>query len=294
MSNRTTSTRRDEAVGRQTLVAFGAAFAVVVILLAISPGRVAAASTVHADVVRGTLVVTGTTSADRVALRLSRTLPKRLQLDIGDNGSADLTFTLGSFARIDVAAGGGNDRIRLDARNGSFTKSKPTRVNGGPGNDNLIGADGNETLIGGDGNDVVDGNGGADAVSLGNGSDTLNWDAGDGSDVVRGGGGSDTLVVTGSGADEFLGLTTRFGLVTFTRALRDPFDAGNASLALDDVEAIRVRPLGGNDEVHVGDLTGGDVVRVDADLAATRADRPRICRPTPSPSSARSGTTRSP
>ena len=160
--------------------------------------------------------------------------------------------------------------MRLDTRNGSFTRAKPTRVNGGPGNDNLVGGNGNETLIGGDGNDIVDGNGGADTVSLGNGNDTLNWDAGDGSDVVRGGGGVDTLVVTGSGADEFLGLTTRFGRVTFTRALRDPFDPGNASLDLDDVEAIRVRPLGGDDEVHVGDLTGGDVVRVDADLAATR------------------------
>src|SRR5690349_21517844 len=38
---------------------------------------------------------------------------------------------------------------------------------------------------------------------------------------------------------------------------------------IDDVEAIRVRPLGGNDEVHVGDMTGSDLVRVDADLAAT-------------------------
>ena len=194
MSNHTVGSRRDEPIGRQTLIAFIAAFAVVVFLLTLAPAPVSAASTVRTTVVRGTLVVTGTPSADRIALRLSRTLPRRLQVDLGDNGSADRTFTLGSFARIDVEAGGGNDRIRLDTRNGSFTKSKPT-----------------------------------------------------------------------------LGLTTRFGLVTFTRALRNPFDAGNASLNLDDVEAIRVRPLGGDDEVHVGDLSGSDVVRVDADLAATRA-----------------------
>ena len=270
MSNQTTSTRRAEPAGRHTLVAFAAASAVVVILLAMAPARVAAASTVGAAVVRGTLVVTGTPSANRIALRLSRTLPKRLQVDFGDNGSTDRSFALGSFAAIDVEAGGGNDRIRIDNRNGSFTKSKQTRINGGSGNDNLIGGDGRETLIGGDGNDVVDGNGGADVVSLGNGNDTLTWDAGDGSDVMRGGGGTDTLVVTGSAADEFLGATTRFGRVTFTRALRDPFDPGNASLDIDDIEAIRVRPLGGDDEVHVGDLTGSDVVRVDADLAATR------------------------
>jgi hypothetical protein len=269
MSSHTTRTRRDEPVGRQAFVALAAAFATVVILLAIAPGRVAAASTVRASVVGGTLVVTGTPSADRIALRLSRTLPHRLQVDVGDNGSADRTFGLGAFARIDVEAGGGNDRVRIDDRNGSFTRSKPTRINGGSGNDQLIGGAGNETLIGGDGNDVVDGNGGADLVTLGNGNDTLVWDAGDGSDVVRGGTGTDTLVVTGSAADEFLGATSRFGHVTFVRQLRDPFDPGNASLDLDDVEAIRVRPVGGNDEVHVGDMTGSDVVRVDADLAAT-------------------------
>jgi hypothetical protein len=270
MSNSTTHARRDERVGRQGLVAFAAAFAVVVILLTIAPARVAASSTLHASVVGGTLVVTGTPAGNRIALRLSRAHPNRLQVDFGDNGTADRVFTLGSFAAIDVAAGGGNDRIRIDNRNGSFTKSKPTRLNGGSGNDNLIGGDGNETLIGGDGSDVVDGNGGADAVRLGNGNDTVSWDAGDGSDVVRGRAGADTLVVTGSVVDEFLGTTSRAGHVTFTRALRDPFDAGNASLDLDDVEAIHVTPLRGDDEVHLTDVTGSDVVSVDVDLAATR------------------------
>jgi hypothetical protein len=269
VSYQTPSTRRDEPVGRRTLVAFAAAFAAVAILLTADPARVAAASSIHAAVVGGTLVVTGTPSADRIALRLSRTLPHRLLVDFGDNGSTDRSFALGSFAAIDVEAGGGNDRVRIDTRNGSFTRTKPTRVNGSSGADTLIGGNGNETLIGGDGNDVVDGNGGADRVVLGLGNDTLIWDAGDGSDVVRGGGGTDTLVVTGSAADEFLGTTSRAGRVTFTRALRDPFDPGNASLDVDDVEAIRVRPLTGNDEVRVGDMTGSDVVRVDVDLAAT-------------------------
>jgi hypothetical protein len=268
MPNQFTRSRSDRASGHQTLVAFAAACAVVLMLLAIAPGRVAASSTVQAIIVNGRLVVTGTPSANRIALRLSRSLPRRLVVDFGDNGTADRTFALRSFTAIDVEANGGNDRIRIDNRNGSFTKSKPTRLIGGSGNDTLIGGDGNETLIGGDGDDVVDGNGGADTVSLGNGNDTMVWDAGDGSDVIRGAGGTDTLVVTGSAADEFLGLTTRAGRVTFTRALRNPFDPGNASLDLDGVDAVRVRPLGGDDEVHVTDLTGGDVRNVDVDLAA--------------------------
>ncbi len=269
MSSHAIRTRREAPTLRQTLVALVATFATVVILLAIAPAHAgAASSTVRAVVARGTLVITGTPSPDRIALRLSRTLPRRLQVDVGDNGSADRTFALGSFARIDIEAGGGSDRIRIDDRNGSFTTTKSTRINGGPGDDTLIGGAGNETLIGGDGNDVIAGHWGVDNVGLGNGNDAVFLAAGDGSDVVRGGAGFDTLVVTGSAADEFLGATSRFGRVTFVRQLRDPLDPGNASLDLDDVEAIRVRPLGGNDEVHVGDLTGSDVTRVDADLGA--------------------------
>ena len=50
---------------------------------------------VKAAVVNGTLVVSGTPSVDRIALRLSRTHPNRLQVDVGDNGSADREFSLG-------------------------------------------------------------------------------------------------------------------------------------------------------------------------------------------------------
>ena len=69
----------------------------------------------------------------------------------------------------------------------------------------------------------------------------LNWDAGDGIADAGGGGGADILVVTGSAVDEFLGATTRAGLVTFTRALRDPFDAGTRR-SLDDVQATGCGP----------------------------------------------------
>ncbi len=102
MSKQTTRPRRDEPIGRQTLVAFAAAFTVVVLLRALSPARVAAASTVGAAVVRGTLVVTGTPSANRIALRLSRTSPKRLQVDFGD---ADLdTLALSTLSGTDAVA----------------------------------------------------------------------------------------------------------------------------------------------------------------------------------------------
>ncbi len=254
-------TRRPSAYDfRRSLTALIAAAALALILHAIA-APVAAATTVRASVTKGTLLVSGTPSADRIALRLSRSHPNRLQVDIGDNGSADRSFTLGSFARIEVEAGGGNDRIRLDTSHGAFTSSRPTRVHGGAGNDTLIGGSGNETFFGGTGNDVVDGNGGTDSVSLGAGNDTAVWDPGDGSDVVRGGGGSDTLVFNGSNADEELAATADATRVRFTR------DVGNVAMTLSEIERLDVNALGGNDELTVNDLAGTGLTRVNVDLA---------------------------
>jgi hypothetical protein len=176
---------------------------------------------------------------------------------------------MGSFARIEVKAGSGNDRIRLDTRNGAFTTARPTRVSGQKGDDTLIGGNGNESLSGGDGNDVIDGNGGVDRVFLGSGNDTFTSDPADGSDVVRGGGGSDTIVLNGSGDDENVTATANAGRVALSRAVGTIRDPGNLVLDLDDVEAARVRPIGGKDQVTVNDLAGTDLARIDVDLAAT-------------------------
>ena len=237
-----------------------------VVILLVLGARPVDASTVRAAVSGGTLVVTGTPARDRIALRLSRAHPNRLQVDIGDNGSADLSFRLATFARIDVEAGGGNDRIRLDTRNGAFTITKPTRVHGGKGDDTLIGGNGNETFFGGDGNDVVDGNGGADRAILGSGTDTFTWNPHDGSDVVRGDSGADTLVFTGSDADKALTATAIAGRVSFTRSVTNG-DPDNSVTDLDGIEAIHVAALAGNELVTVNDLAGTDLARFDVDLA---------------------------
>ena len=264
MSTVNTYQRAEVGVDRRLVAAAGASALALLLLLATAPSPAAAASTVRAAVVNGTLVVSGTPSRDRIALRLSRTHPNRLQVDVGDNGSADHEFSLGSFTAINVEAGDGRDRIRIDTANGGFTNAKPTRIHGQGGDDTLIGGDGNETFVGGRGNDVVDGNGGADTASLGAGNDTFEWDPGDGSDVVRGGGGTDTLVFTGSNDDEVIGVSADRGRVAVTR------DVGNVVMDLDAVEAIRLRTLLGNEQVTIGDLTGTDLASVDVDLAAVR------------------------
>ncbi len=219
----------------------------------------AAAPTLGATVTDGTLRISGSRSSDRIALRVSSVDRTQLQVDVGNNGSADRTFDLGTFDAIDVEAGNGNDTVLID---GTFTTTKATRINGQNGDDTLIGGSGNEVLVGGRGDDFVDGNGGADTAFLGQGDDTFVWDPGDASDIVEGGAGFDKMVFNGSGGDEIMAATANFGRVSFTRNL------GGIVMNLNDVEAIDVNALDGIDSITVNDVTGTDLRRVDVDLAA--------------------------
>ena len=123
----------------------------------------------------------------------------------------------GWFDRIVVNARDGNDQVRIDESNGSFTTTTPTQINGQGGDDTLLGGSGAETLNGGDGNDVVDGNAGADRVTLGSGDDRFVWDPGDGSDVVDGGMDTTRWRSTVSGAKERFGLSANGSHARFTR-----------------------------------------------------------------------------
>jgi hypothetical protein len=239
------------------------AVALAAMTASIAASAAAAGPTVRADVTDGTLHISGSPLADRIALRLSALDRNQLQVDVGDDGSADNTFDLNSFQAIDVEAGNGNDAVRIDQVNGAFTTTKVTRIDGQNGDDTLIGGSGNEILVGGRGDDFVDGNGGADTAFLDKGDDTFVWDPGDGSDVVEGGSGSDAMVFNGSGGDEIMAATANFTRVSFTRNL------GNIVMDLDGIEAIDVRALGGTDAVTVNDVSGTDLKRVDVDLSAT-------------------------
>jgi len=231
------------------------------VLLAMTATSVAAGSAVEASVDAGTLRIAGSPSADRIALRLSAADANQLQVDAGDDGTADFTFDRGAFAAIDVRAGNGADTVRIDQVNGIFTTTEATRIDGENGDDTLLGGTGAEVFLGGRGDDVVDGNAGNDTAFLGSGEDTFVWDQGDGSDVVEGESGSDTLVFNGFGANEVMAVTPSGDRVRFTRV------QGTIVMDLDDVEAIDVRPLGGTDTVTVNDVTGTDLARVDVDLA---------------------------
>ncbi len=151
---------------------------------------------------------------------------------INETGDADITLTnaamtgLGNDVLIAIEraflTGGAGDNV-LDVS--AFNSDRPVTLQGGAGNDvligsagadNLTGGDGDDTLNGNDGDDILRGSAGNDVLDGGNGNDGLSGGAdgdditagsgndtaygGSGIDIIRGGTGDDTLF-GGLGAD---------------------------------------------------------------------------------------------
>jgi Ca2+-binding RTX toxin-like protein len=227
----------------------------------------------------GLLAVDGTNGDDRLALRLQAGNPAVLQIDVGDDGSAEFSVPRAQVERLSVDGGNGADSLRIDESNGVFTDAVATTIEGGNGNDRLVGGAGAvtlrggngddvliggaglETLIGGNGDDTIDGNKGNDVGLLGNGNDTFVWDPGDGSDVVEGQNGTDTMLFNGADAAERVVLSANGGRLRFFR------DPGAVTMDTDDVEVVELKAFGGADSIFVGDLGATDVRDVKLDLA---------------------------
>ena len=228
--------------------------------LALSAQAANADQPVKVDVKQRTLIVKGTHASDVLALRLSATDPQTLQVDVGDDRSADFSVARSRFDAVVVDGRLGNDVVRIDDANGAFTTTTPTEIDGGRGDDRLAGGAGAETLIGGPGDDSIDGNQGKDVADLGDGDDRFVWDNGDGSDVVEGRDGHDALVFNGAAGPEQFTATANGSRALFTRV------QGNITMDLDGIEQIDTNALGGADQLTVNDLSGTDVTRVNADL----------------------------
>ena len=229
--------------------------------LAMTGSAGAAAPAGAAAVANDTLTVAATNGADHVSLRLAAGDPTSLQVDFGDDGSAEQTFSRAAFSRIDVLLLSGDDHFRIDQGNGAFADEALT-VDAGNGADVVLGGDGNEVVLGGNGDDLVDGNRGADRASLGNGADTFVWDGGDGSDVVAGDRGSDTLVFNGASGDETMRLSPNGASAVF---LRSP---GSVRMDLVDVEVLRVAALDGADAITIDDMRGTTLRTAALDLGS--------------------------
>jgi Ca2+-binding RTX toxin-like protein len=189
-----------------------------------------------------------TTTANGTRVRFDRLTPAPFSIDIGTS------------ERLVLNANGGDDSFSAA---GNLAALIAISVDGGVGNDTLLGSNGIDLLAGGDGNDFVDGQQGNDTAFLGAGEDTFQWDPGDGSDMVEGQAGTDAMAFNGSAGNEIFTASANGGRVLFTRNL------GSIVMDLDDLEVVDLNALGGADTATVNDLSGTDVVQIDTDLAGT-------------------------
>jgi Ca2+-binding RTX toxin-like protein len=162
----------------------------------------------------------------------------------------------GALDQLTISGGAGDDVI--DAGNLAANRIGLV-LNGGAGNDVILGSHGNDSVIGGTGNDVA---------ALGDGNDIFTWNPGDGSDVVDGQSGFDTLVFHGSNASENISISANGGQATLFR------DVGNVTMHLSSVERVELSTLGGADHITVNDLSGTGVKQVAIDLGVQGDGQP--------------------
>jgi Ca2+-binding RTX toxin-like protein len=110
------------------------------------------------------LYVIGTAGGDIIQVKPSGTS----SFQVVRNGQNLGTFALASYRRLIVRGQGGDDRIEVDR-----TLNLPSILDGGVGNDVILGGAGADVLLGGAGNDQLYGRGGRDILIGGTGADQL-------------------------------------------------------------------------------------------------------------------------
>jgi hypothetical protein len=188
----------------------------------------------------GVLSVRGSARPDIMSVR---TAGQNLVVKIG-NGRAR-SFRAADVDLVDVRGGSGADRINVKGRISNVV------INGGGGNDQIVGSSRNDFILGGSGNDTINGS---------NGHDQIYGDAGD--DNLSGGLGNDTL-----GGDDEDNLTPIAGMVG-----NDTLNGGaghdwllsgqetDADLSPDDGIQAGINDPSGSDMMTGGD--GTDVIDI--------------------------------
>jgi Ca2+-binding RTX toxin-like protein len=193
-----------------------------------------------------TVVVNGTNGNDRIVVTGTR---------IGVLGS-------GLSSTVNIAVPEATDKLIVNAQGGDDVVDASglpagkidLTLNGGLGNDMLIGSQGNDLFNGGDGNDVA---------LMGAGDDTFVWNPGDDNDTIEGQAGFDTMLFNGANIAEQIDITANGGRVLFTR------DIASVVMDLNDVEGIDFTARGGADRITINDLSGTDVTEINLNLEST-------------------------
>ena len=155
----------------------------------------------------GLLTVSGTANADRIVISKNDSgkivVNEQTRVPATSTTPTKVTTKLTSFdatkvKSILVNAAGGNDYVEIKS---SVAATIPTTLNGGAGNDRILGGRGKDLINGDAGNDALFGNAGNDTVNGGDGRDVIV--GGLGADLLNGNAGSDFIVARdGSGTDK--------------------------------------------------------------------------------------------
>lgn len=188
------------------------------------------------------------------------------QITVAGLPAAVTIFGVEGTDNLVVSGGGGADFVgALNVAAGTVRLT----LDGGAGDDFVMGGAGSETFLGGDGDDNLFAGGGDDHVFggrgnenaiLGDGNDRFTWAPGEGNDSVDGGAGFDTLDFNGSSIGEVIDVLAENGAALLLR------DVDAVRMELNDVERVDLQLLGGTDEVRVGDLTGTDLSEIVIDM----------------------------
>jgi Ca2+-binding RTX toxin-like protein len=177
----------------------------------------------------------------------------------GAAGDAGGVTVFGLHTGVDIFFADGEDRITLNGQGGNDVIDATSleadgmklTMNGGLGNDILLGGEGDDLFNGGDGDDVA---------FMGAGDDTFVWNPGDDNDTLEGQDGFDTMLFNGANVAENIDLFANGNRAIFFRNI------ASVTMDLNDVEGIDFNALGGADIVNVHDLSGTDVVEVNINL----------------------------
>jgi len=203
-------------------------------------------STGSGDGAADNVIVTGTQTNDVISVTGSTN-------GVTVTGLATAVTVVGAESNLDgltIAALGGDDTVDASALPAGLIQ---LTLNGGAGNDHLIGSQGDDIIIGAQGADVLVG---------GPGNDVFPWNPGDGSDVIEGQDGFDTMLFNGANVAEKVEVSANGPRLRFTR------DIAGITMDCDGIEKVIFNALGAADNITVDDLTGTAVTDVDLNLAA--------------------------
>jgi Ca2+-binding RTX toxin-like protein len=176
-------------------------------------------------------------------------------------GDASGVTVFGLHATTNLSSMDATDQLTLNGQagddvinaSGLVAGALQLTINGGLGNDNMLGSQGHDLMIGGDGNDVA---------MMGAGNDTFVWNPGDDNDTIEGQTGTDTLLFNGANIAETVDIVANGSRALLTR------DVAAVTMDMNGVEAVTFNARGGADAINIGDMSGTDVTQINIDLAA--------------------------